>query len=72
MGLTAAGTRGKPLQESAVTEPEEDFAAMFEASYQAKRFERGGQSKARLSRSALTSRSSTSAARAKPSSNSTN
>ena len=41
MRLTAAGTRAKPLQESAVTEPEEDFAAMFEASYQAKRFERG-------------------------------
>jgi small subunit ribosomal protein S1 len=29
------------LQESAVTEPEEDFAAMFEASQQARRFERG-------------------------------
>jgi len=41
MRLAAAGTRAKPLQESAVTEPEEDFAAMFEASCQAKRFERG-------------------------------
>jgi small subunit ribosomal protein S1 len=29
------------VKEPAVTEPEEDFAAMFEASYQAKRFERG-------------------------------
>jgi small subunit ribosomal protein S1 len=29
------------LQEFAVTEPEEDFAAMFEASQQARRFERG-------------------------------
>ncbi len=33
--------KGSPTQECAVSEPEEDFAAMFEASVKAKQFDRG-------------------------------
>ena len=35
------GSARNRLKESEVIEPEEDFAAMFEASQQARRFERG-------------------------------
>jgi small subunit ribosomal protein S1 len=37
----ACSTNSSQLQECLVTEPSEDFAAMFEASIQAKRFEKG-------------------------------
>ena len=49
-----------------MSEQEEDFAAMFEASTKARQFDRGQTIEGTSSRSGRRSRSSTSAARARP------